>query len=101
MGEWFFRDGPRVAQAVGTLTIHAGPCRLARGMQVRVADGVEWGGCCANALHGLLDVVRDLVGADEQDDMFRPEGDARNSVANHVQVDELPLAGEGVGPCDE
>ena len=83
------------------MTIHAGPCCLTRGMQVKVADGVEWGGCCANALHGLLDVVRDLVSADEQDDVFRPEGDARNSVANHVHVDELPLAGEGVGPRDE
>ena len=83
------------------MTIHAGPCCLARGMQVRVADGIEWGSYRANTLHGLLDVVRDLVGADEQNDVFRAEGDARNSVANHVHVDELPLAGEGVGPRDE
>ena len=43
----------------------------------------------------------DLVGTDEQNDVFRPEGDACNSVANHVHVDELPLAGEGISTRDE
>lgn len=68
---------------------------------MRVADGVERGGCRVDALHGLLDVIRDFVGADEQDNVFRSEGDARYPVANHVHVDELPLAGEGISARDE
>ena len=83
------------------MTIHAGSCRLARGMQVRVANGVEWGSYRANTLHGLLDVIRDFVGTDEQNDVFRPEGDACYPVTYHVHVDKLPLAGEGISTRDE
>ena len=60
-------------------------------MQVRVANGVEWGSYRANTLHGLLDVIRDFVGTDEQNDVFRPEGDACYPVTYHVHVDELAL----------
>ena len=66
-----------------------------------VADSVERGGYRANTFHGLLDVIRDFVRANEQDNVFRAEGDACYPVTYHVHVDELALSGEGIGPRDE
>lgn len=60
-------------------------------------DAVRRAGVALDPLIGCVHVRRDLVGADDVDDLIRSPDDRSDSVAGPVDVDDLAVKGDGVG----
>lgn len=100
-GITFFGDQPGIADAVGTLAVHAGSCLDARCMESAVSGRVL-GSCNGpDPVHRRFDIRDNLVDSYENDYVFRAEIDASDSVANHIEVDQLPFLGQSVGSSQE
>ena len=61
-----------------------------------MSEGVHRGGEGLDPLAGRFEVGSQLVPPDEQQDVFRPECDRRDAVADHIQPYQFPLFCHGI-----
>ena len=82
-----------VADAVRASALLANGCFRARRFHVET-DSIGRRRVIFDPVHGLVQLGDDLVAPHQNDDVFRPEGDAGDAIADHVQVDELTGLGD-------
>ena len=89
------RNQKLTADRIRRLAVHAGAGLGARGGEPEPLR-VDRRGDVARAFHGGVDVVRDLIHADDEEHVLRSVCDAGNAVGVAVDVDEHAVLGYGV-----